>query len=252
VLAAAAVCPHPPLLVPDLAAGAAAELDGLRAACDAALATLLAADADLLVVVGGAPATGAFPSGAWGSLASYGVDIAVPPHQPRSCNGGSDGESPSLPLSLTIGRWLLDRQESAPADPVLFGVSADADAPTCASLGATLADRAPRVAMLVMGDASARRSLKGPGYLDERAEPYDGAVARALADADTAALLALDAALSAELLVAGRVAWQLLAGAAEGGGWSAELTYDEAPYGVTYLVATWIAQDLPGGRLRPG
>ena len=106
---------------------------------------------------------------------------------------------------------------SAPPDPALFGVSADADAATCAALGATLADRAPRVAMLVMGDASARRSLKGPGYLDERAAPYDEAVARALAEADTAALLALDPALSAELLVAGRAPWQVLAGAAEGG-----------------------------------
>jgi hypothetical protein len=238
VLVAAAVCPHPPLLVPELASGAAAELDGLRAACDAALASVLAADAEVLVVVGDAPMTGPFPSDAWGSLASYGVDISVPP-RPRSCNGGSDGDPPSLPLSLTIARWLLDRQESAPAEPVLFGVSSDADATQCASLGVELADRAERVAMLVMGDASARRSRKGPGYLDERAEPYDEAVARALADADAAALLALDPALSGELLVAGLAAWQVLAGAAKGRSWSAAATYDEAPYGVTYLVATW-------------
>ncbi len=239
MLVAAAVCPHPPVLVPELAAGAAAELDGLRAACDAALASLLAAEADLLVVVGSAPATGAFPIGAWGSLAPYGVDVPVPPHKPRSCNGGSDGERPSLPLSLTIGLWLLHRQQTAPADPVLFGVSAGSDAMRCASLGAALADRAPRVAMLVMGDGSARRSLKGPGYLDERAAPYDGVVARALAGADTSTLLALDPALSDELLVAGRAPWQVLAGAAEGGSWSAAVTYDEAPYGVSYLVATW-------------
>ena len=229
------------MLVPELAAGAAAELDGLRAACDSAVASVLAADADLLVVVGDAPAVGPFPSGAWGSLAPYGVDISVPTpsSQPRSCNGGSDRKPPSLPLSLIIGRWLLDRQESAPADSLLFGVSASADAAQCQSLGASLAERAPRVAMLVMGDASARRSLKGPGYLDERAAPYDDAVARALADADTAALLALDPAASAELLVAGRASWKVLAGAAEGGSWSGAVTFDEAPYGVTYLVATW-------------
>ena len=234
MLVAAAVCPHPPLLVPDLAAGAAAELDGLRAACDAAVASVLATEVDLLVVLGDAPADGPFPSGAWGSLAPYG-----PASQPRSCNGGLDGEPASLPLSLTIGRWLLDRQESGPADPLLFGVSASADAARCQSLGATLANRAPRVAMLVMGDASARRSLKGPGYLDERAAAYDGAVGRALAAADTSDLLTLDLALSAELLVAGRAAWQVLAGAAEAGSWSGAVTFDEAPYGVTYLVATW-------------
>lgn len=237
VLVAAALCPHPPLLVPQLAAGAAAELDGLRAACDAAVASVLAADADLLVVVGDAPVISSFPAGAWGSLAPYGVDI--PLTQPRSCNGGSDGELATLPLSLTIARWLLDRQVMAPDDELLFGVSADADAAECASLGVELTGRAPRVAMLVMGDASARRSLEGPGYLDERAAPYDEEVARALADADTAALLALDPALSAELLVAGRAAWQVMAGAAESGTWSAAVTYDQAPYGVTYLVATW-------------
>jgi hypothetical protein len=229
VLVAAAVCPHPPLLVPDLAAGAAVELDGLRTACDSAVASLLAADTDLLVLVGDAPAVGTFPSGAWGSLASYGLDIAV----------GTIAGRPSLPLSLTIGRWLLDRQDAAPADSLLFGVSSDADATRCQSLGAKLAERAPRVAMLVMGDASARRSLKGPGYLDERAAPYDEAVACALAGTDTAALLALDPALSAELHVAGRASWQVLAGAAEGGSWAGAVTFDEAPYGVTYLVATW-------------
>ena len=207
------------------------------------MASVLAADADLLVVVGDAPTVGPIPSDAWGSLAPYGVDISIPTplSQPRSGNGGSGSEPPPLPLSLTIACWLLDRHEADPSDLLLFGVSADADAARCASLGAALADRAPRVAMLVMGDASARRSLKGPGYLDERAEPYDDAVAAALATADTAALLALDVELSAELLVAGRAAWQVLAGAAEGRSWSAAVTFDEAPYGVTYLVATWTA-----------
>ena len=235
MLVAAVVCPHPPLLVPELAAGASGELDALRAECDAAVSTLLRTDADLLVVVGDAPSVGPFPDGAWGSLAPYGVDIPPPP-RPRSCNRGSEG--PTLPLSLTIGQWLLDRQRTAP-QPLLFGVSADSSADLCRQLGATLAARAPRVAMLVMGDGSARRSLKGPGYLDERAQPFDESVARALAAADTLALLDLDPELSADLLVAGRASWQLLAGAAEGGSWQAQVTFDQAPYGVTYLVATW-------------
>ena len=98
MLVAAAVCPHPPLLVPDLAAGAAAELDGLRAACDAALASLLTADADLLVVVGDGPVTGPLPSVAWGSLASYGVDIVV-----------GTPEGPPDPAALADHRTLAAR-----------------------------------------------------------------------------------------------------------------------------------------------
>ena len=240
MLVAAAVCPHPPLLVPELAAGAANELDELRSACDAAVASLLRAEPDLVVVVGDAPAVGPFPEGAWGSLASYGVDFPPPPspHQPRSSSRGSDPPAPTLPLALTIGRWLLDRQESPP-QPLCFGISADSSAERCRALGATLADRATRVAMLVMGDGSARRSLKGPGYLDDRAQPYDESVSRSLAAADTQALLELDVELSADLLVAGRASWQLLAGAAEDGRWTGQLTFDRAPYDVTYLVATW-------------
>lgn len=230
MLVAAAVCPHPPLLVPELASGAAQELDELRAACDAAVSMLLHTDAELLVVVGEAASVGPFPDGAWGSLAPYGVDIQV---GDRAVEAAA-----TLPLSLTIGRWLLDRQEPG-LQPLLFGVSADSSAERCRQLGATLAERKPRVAMLVMGDASARRSLKGPGYLDARAQPFDESVARALAAADTQALLGLDEELSADLLVAGRPAWQVLAGAAEGGSWRAQVTFDRAPYGVTYLVATW-------------
>ena len=238
MLVAAAVCPHPPLLVPELAAGAAGELDGLRTACDGAVSALLAVDTDLLVVVGDSPAVGPFAEGAWGSLAPYGVDITT---SPPSGNRGSNPTEPSLPLSLTIGQWLLGRHDVDPVDTLYVGVSADADAARCAEIGSALAGRADRVTMLVMGDASARRSLKGPGYLDERAPPYDASVARALAEADTDALLSLDPSLSSELLVAGRAAWQVLAGAAETGRWSAKVTFDEAPYGVAYLVATWTA-----------
>jgi hypothetical protein len=236
VLVAAAVCPHPPLLLPELAAGAAGELEGLRASCQEAVSALLAADSDLVVVVGDAPAVGPYPEGAWGSLRPYGVDVPVPP---PSRNGGSDRPEASLPLSLTIGQWLLGRQSMTAAATLFFGVSADADAARCAQIGAALGERADRVAMLVMGDASARRSLKGPGYLDERAPAYDASVHRALADADTEVLLGLEPELSSELLVAGRAAWQVLAGAAASGRWSAQVVFDEAPYGVTYLVATW-------------
>src|ERR1700749_3420903 len=56
MLIAAAVCPHPPLLVPEVTGAAdpaARELDRLRAACRDAGAVLLGAAPDLLVVAGG-------------------------------------------------------------------------------------------------------------------------------------------------------------------------------------------------------
>jgi aromatic ring-opening dioxygenase LigB subunit len=109
----------------------------------------------------------------------------------------------------------------------------------CAEAGRDLAARAGRVALLVMGDGSACRSLKAPGYLDERAEPFDARVAEALGAADPDALMALDPGLAAALKASGRAPWQVLAGAAAPAGLTGTLLYDEAPYGVGYLVATW-------------
>ena len=83
----------------------------------------------------------------------------------------------------------------------------------CLTLGTRIAARAPRVALLAMGDGTARRSTSAPGYLDERAEPFDAAVEHAFRDGDLPALAALDPALAADLLAAGRPAWQVLAGA---------------------------------------
>lgn len=228
MLVAAAVCPHPPLLVPGVAAGASGELDGLRLACDAAVAAVLAAQPDLVVVVGAADSTGAVPEQVVGSLAPYGVPTQV---------GTRPGE-PTLPLSLTLGRWLLAR--SALRGPALLvGVEPDAAPGRCQSLGVDLAERAERVALLVMGDGSARRSAKGPGYLHPDAAPFDEAVAAALATGDVDALAALSPARAATLLAAGRAAWQVLAGAARGRRWAGALGWAGSPYGVTYLVATW-------------
>jgi hypothetical protein len=89
-----------------------------------------------------------------------------------------------------------------------------------------------------MGDASARRTEKAPGYLDPRAEQYDADVVEAMRTGP-AAVAALDGALADELLAAGWPAWQFLARVAQGVEWSTEILYADAPYGVGYLVACW-------------
>ncbi|MEU6746013.1 hypothetical protein ABZ914_07305 [Spirillospora sp. NPDC046719] len=257
MLISAAVCPHPPILVPDLAAGAAPELDDVRAACDEAVTRLGAQDADALIVVGGAQATRAYGAGAYATLRPYGLEWT----SPVDPAGGYGGEA--LPLSLTIGCWLLQRHGLA-ADARYESVAFDADPDACLRLGAELAGSAERVALLVMGDGSACRTEKAPGYLDERAQGYDEGVAHALGKADAAALAALDPVVSGELQVAGRAAWQVLAGAATpstststaagpasapsaGAASAAALLADEAPYGVGYFVASW---SFESGRTR--
>ncbi|MEV6803579.1 class III extradiol dioxygenase subunit B-like domain-containing protein [Streptomyces sp. NPDC051132] len=237
MLVAAAVCPCPPLFVPEVAAGAAPELDAARAACSDALGVLAAARPDLLVVVGtaGPDGLGTFPQGAPGTFRGFGVDVDV---RLGAATGPAVPER-ELPASLAVGAWLLERTGWADAPIEGLGVADTLEPERCAETGRALAGRAARVALLVLGDASACRTLKAPGYLDERAAPFDAEVARALGAADLAALRALDPGLARELQAAGRAPWQILAGAAQDAGLTGALLYEGAPYGVGYLVAAW-------------
>ena len=264
MLIAAAVCPHPPLLIPAATGAAASDpppaLGAVRDACEVAVRALTAAGPDLIAVVGGGPAGREYEAGAVGSLSEYGIPVTV-----------GEGE-PVLPLSLTVGRWLLDRAgvgsgrdgrgpgrpQSGPpgagplgAGPLgagpsdggptvlLQAVDQRAPADDCIKLGIMIAERAPRVALLTMGDASARRARDAEGAPDPQAQDYDEEVAEALAAADARWLGRLDPALDDELMVAGRAAWQVLAGAATGTRMCGRLLCMAHPYGVTYLVACW-------------
>ncbi|MGW1893048.1 class III extradiol dioxygenase subunit B-like domain-containing protein [Streptomyces sp. NPDC002004] len=236
MLVAAAVCPCPPLLVPEVATGAAPELAAVRTACSDTLAVLAAARPDRLVVAGPTDESGAgaYAEGTPGSFRGFGVDLSV--------HLGGEGPREAqreLPPSLAVAAWLLARTDWAAGPVEGLGVPQDLATEQCVRAGREIAGRSERVALLVMGDGSASRGLKAPGYLDERAAAFDTEAARALGAADTAALTALDAVLGTELKAAGRAPWQVLAGAAEGAALTGALLYEGAPYGVGYMVAAW-------------
>ena len=96
MLTGAAVCPHPPLLVPE-ATGAPGpadlELERLRAACRQAVADLIGERPDLVAVVGGAAHTAQFPAGTPGSLREFGIPFTV---------GGPQHPDPQAPPAC---RW---------------------------------------------------------------------------------------------------------------------------------------------------
>jgi len=212
VIIAAAVCPHPPVLVPELASGAASELDDVRSAALASVATLVSMEPDRVVIVGSGELAEPVDESAGGTLAGHGVDVRA---------GGDDVV---LPLSLTIGAWLLDQ--------------AGWDGPrTYTTTSVPIDDRA---ALLVMAGGSARRSLKAPGYLDERAEAHDAAIGAALANGDADALASLDVHLGDELLAPGARALVVLGEMTKGADITARLRWDGAPFGVGYWVADWV------------
>ncbi|MBB5789770.1 hypothetical protein [Jiangella mangrovi] len=232
MLISAAVCPYPPLMVTGIGRPGDVRLDDVRAACWSALDDLRSASPDLLVVVGPGEST-ADDAPRAGSFAPYGVDLTVGLPGP-----GDDGASGTAPLSVAVGAWLLER-DGWDGDVVAATVATDAADGDCVDLGQRLASRADRVALLVMADGSPLRADTTPQALRARARAYDAALAAALRDGDPQRLLDLDAALAAEVGSPGRKALRVLAGAADDELFDAEVLYEDAPYGVGYLVGVW-------------
>lgn len=223
MIRAVAVCPQPPLLFRELA-GTQDAAEELRATCHRAVSQVLTSAPDVVVVIGGAERTAAWD-------ATLG---------PAPGGFGGPGRRVGLPLSLGVGRRLLEETGWAGAVE-LRGVAWDAPREDVEALGEEQASREDDVVLLVLGEGSARRGDKAPGYVDDRAFGYDAETGRALAEGDPAALLAQDAWLADELMAGGRAAFQVMAAAvrAQGGTPQATVGYSDDPFGVMYFVVTW-------------
>ncbi|MGH3952404.1 MAG: class III extradiol dioxygenase subunit B-like domain-containing protein [Pseudonocardiaceae bacterium] len=233
MIARVAVVPHPPLLVPELVPGAEQETAPVRDAALEAVSWLRDAHRHWLAVGAhdGTPAE--VPAGRCGSFAGYGVDIPVT----LSAGVPAAAGSPDLPLPALVAAWLRDQAGAASVRVKL--ISTAASRAECEALGHRLRGHRDDVGLLVLGDGSHRHGCLAPGRPDDRSSTFDDSVATALKGVDTAALLALDPGLAAELGAVGRAPWQVLAGLADGGRWRGDLLYSDAPFGVAYHVAVW-------------
>jgi len=167
-----------------------------------------------------------------GTLAPWGVDVVA---------GGSGPTT--LPLSLTVGAWLLDRADVAVAERSYRSLTdTAADAGEADAVEAALAQgTGPDVVLLVMGDGSSTRTAKSPGGLNPGAEAYDATVCAALSTGDAVALAAAAAEPASRAVgAAGGAAWRAAASLLGGPPLAAaRLIAFEAPYGVAYPVAVW-------------
>jgi hypothetical protein len=221
---AVAFCPSPPLLLPEVEGRATPETVELRRTCAHAVARMLEHRPPVVVVVGAGLAAGdRVGPGDVGDLSGYGIDLEFAFAERVRPDGRR------VPLAHAVGAWLLDEAG--------FGGT---------RLGVGPADLAPLVrdlpgplGVLAMGDGSARRTAKAPGYLDDAAAPFDAAVAAALAAGDAGTLAALDLDEGERLLAAGAPTWKAVGAALAGRDVTASLHLDAAPFGVGYLVADW-------------
>lgn len=224
MLAAIALSPSAPVLVPELA-GAATEIGPFRAAAVEAAGAL----PDQWIAIGVGPAEQVF-TGVRGSFAGYGVDVPVA-LCPPPCPGFAD-----LPLCALIAGWL--RAQANPDATVAVRVhAADLDSGEAVARGRTLRDEIDRiegpVGVLVVADGATTLTESAPGGFDPHDSVVQAALDDALSNGDAAALAGLPAGIE------GRVAYQVLAGLAVPGPVSARELARGAPYGVGYFAGVW-------------
>lgn len=247
-LVSAAICPHPMMLIPDIAGDTDRKWRRLRDACLESVRRLnipifgggqaIAWNAPhLVVIVGGDDTTRSFdPACAYGSLWSSGVRW--------NYGWGVDSEDPQpLPLSLTLGYWLMlnsrlgDRGVIV-SDGAFQAVDFGASSRECVELGRDLAGRAERVAMIVMGEGSTCLTAADWAWNAERGRLSDRHVLRALSDGDADALARIELHGTAT----GRAAWQVLAGAAGDQRFHGHLHANGSRRDRGYFAASWTSQ----------
>jgi len=138
-----------------------------------------------------------------------------------------------FPVAVGTALWALDEA----------GISLPRSAVTVTPNSvATVAPLVPQVptALVVVGDGTAKRTAKSPGYIDDRAIGFDEEIRAALGSGSPTNLAGLDAELADELMVSGLAPWQAAARWCAGERtFTGELRYADAPYGVDYPVAIW-------------
>ncbi|MGX9791040.1 hypothetical protein [Mycobacterium sp. MMS18-G62] len=226
MLSAIAIVPSAPVIVSELASGAAAELADLHDAVLAAAASL----PDRWVAVGVGRNDAVLGPERVGTFGGYGVDVHV------ALSPGAGDAPDELPLCALIAGWIRGR--SKPEARVEVRVYAgDHDVDTALAHGrrlrAEIDEAADPVGVLIVADGANTLTPPAPGGYDPDSIPVQAALDDALAAGDAAALTRLPDT------VVGRVAYQVLAGLAEAGPREAKELYRGAPYGVGYFAGVW-------------
>ena len=229
MLSAIAIVPSAPVLVPELAGAAAAEVADVTAAGLAAAALL----PSRWLAIGTGPSDDALRPDAIGTFAGFGADVRV-----RLSPQADDGAEPTaeLPVCALLSAWV--RGQARPEATVRVRVYRDDhDAGAALARGRQLRaelDQEPDpIGVLIVADGANTLTPAAPGGYHPGNADAQRALDDALANGDVAALTRLPPQ------ILGRVAFQVLAGLAEPGPRSAKELYRGAPYGVGYFAGYW-------------
>lgn len=226
MLTAIALVPSAPVLVPELATGAASELQDLSAAVAQAAAEL----PERWFVVGVGASDNVIGPGTAGTFGGYGVDVRV------ALSGRAGAAPKPLPLCALVAGWVRTTYApTASAEVWVYAADHEVDAALARgrALRAEVDAISEPVGVLVVADGANTLTASAPGGYDPASVPVQAALDDALAGGDTDALTRLPD------VVVGRVAFQVLAGLVGSSAWQVSELYRGAPYGVGYAVGTW-------------
>jgi hypothetical protein len=236
-----AVIPSAPVLVPELASGAASECDDLRAAVLRAAGEL----PDRWVAIGVAAADEVVVAGSVGTFAGYGVDVRV------ALGPDARGAIQPMPLCALVTGWVRDQVNPRAAVEVR-AYAADHTPRHEVDIGRALRaelDAQPEpVGVLLVADGANTLTPSAPGGHDPASVPVQEALDDALAAGDAAALIDLGGD------AVGSVALAVLAGLSDPAPGSAREYYRGAPYGVGYFAGVWVPagrSEATGGSFEP-
>lgn len=239
MIVAVASVPATPLLIPEVAAGAAGELDDLRADCRRAIAEA-GADATRAIIVVSGTRTRALNDCSTVSLAGLGLPLSVDlaaSDKARAVAPLNDLDSAdAAPVGVAIGAWLL-ASVGWTGDRLVVEVG---DAQAAADLIRRAADGADSV-VIAVADASAGRTEKAPAALVPGATEFDTRLVDALGLADLEWFTDPGQATQAHVMAcAGMPVWAAVASALDGAQPRCGHVSFVDPYGVGYPVATWL------------
>jgi len=239
VIVAAALVPQAPLMLPGLT-GRGDPVFEMRSVAADVVGELVRADPEEIVLLASGSRSGGLPVRDRLGLHRWAVGAGT------DRRDGVQSAADDVPLPFAVGTTLLDA--AGWRGPRRWHQVGWHDAgSTALAVGSGLAATSGRVGLLVLGDGSARRTVKAPGHLDERADGFDAALLDALRR-EPHRLVDADPATASELMVTGLPAWQALAGALAGapsatGGAQVQrpvqVRWTGDPFGVLYLVG-WV------------
>lgn len=203
--------PQTPLLEPSVAGRAAFELDPLRESLSEATSSLIASTDEVVII------------------ATESADKAVA----FIVQGQQDQQT-------TVVKLLADPpfSQSVRVNPDSSKGELKAIDEVTKELKA-LDSSTKRVGVIVLGDGSAKRTEKAPGFVDHRAVAFDNRLSEIFHSAQLSELSELDFALARELWVWGIDPWMAIGKfvSQSGAQFSLENYFDTDPYGVEYFVA---------------